>query len=110
MKTPTVLRAARWCCRTAGSTRNDYQHPQPARASTKRKQRTSPWDSLTVSSMEVPLPEFRISTPKIRMAVAAPISLVPQRVTSKGQDLIGIPRGQLLALREDTSEIGRLSS
>jgi hypothetical protein len=41
--------------------------------------------SLTASSMETPLPSFKISTPKIFMLAAAPFSLAPARVMSKGK-------------------------
>ena len=41
--------------------------------------------------MDTPEPSFRISTPKIFMQVAAPFSLVPARVMSNGQDLVGVP-------------------
>ena len=41
--------------------------------------------SFTASSTEVPQPSFRISTPKIFMLAAAPYSLHPARVMSKGR-------------------------
>jgi len=41
--------------------------------------------SWTASSIDTPEPSFRISTPKIFIVVAAPCSLVPQRVMSKGR-------------------------
>ncbi len=40
--------------------------------------------SLTASSMEMPQPSLRISTPKILAAHMAPYSLAPESVMSKG--------------------------
>src|ERR1035438_10359982 len=41
--------------------------------------------SVTASSMEMPIPSLRISTPKILAAHIAPYSLAPLSVTSKGR-------------------------
>jgi len=58
--------------------------------------------SVTASSIETPEPSFRISTPKIFIVVAAPYSLVPASVTSKGR-IWSVYQGWARALNEDTA-------
>ena len=50
------------------------------------------WVSVTVSSIETPVPSFRISTPKILAPAMAPYSLAAASVMSKGR-IWGCPLG-----------------
>jgi hypothetical protein len=60
------------------------------------------WVSDAESSIEIPLPPLRISTPKIFIAVAAPSSVVPARVMSKGR-IWSLNQGCARSLKPETS-------